>query len=148
MRADRIMIASITFLLLGSWPGDATISARFQDSEIRIRTEARFAGTISSLNRRGVEFVDAADHGREIQSASNLDTGSPILPETFNPTEAGSTADGDGPTSSSEILRFAASGDRLESTVRMAFWLRPGERSGPVSRRTRPRSATIFSRSG
>ncbi|MEZ5949737.1 MAG: hypothetical protein R3C12_11080 [Planctomycetaceae bacterium] len=74
---------------------------------------------------RGRNFIDSTDHGRQLQSASNFDAGSPMIPETFNPTEAGSVFDGAGPTSSSRLLHALATGNRLQTTTQMAFWLRP-----------------------
>jgi hypothetical protein len=111
--------------------GDAEIRATAGTSEIVIRTTNRLAGAIDSLTWNGLEFIDSADHGRQLQSASNLDAGSPITDETFNPTEAGSRADGAGPTSTSRLLFLKADGHRLETKSLMAFWLRPGEKSGP-----------------
>lgn len=110
--------------------GDSVIRARAGASEIVIRTTQRLAGAIDSLTWNGKEFIDSADHGRQLQSASNLDAGSKISDETFNPTEAGSRADGAGPRSSSVLLSLRADGARLETRSRMAFWLKPGETSG------------------
>jgi hypothetical protein len=110
--------------------GDATIRAPAGASEIVIRTTARLAGAIHSLTWNGKEFVDSFDHGRQIQSASNLDNGTPILAETFNPTEAGSRWDGHGDGSTSRLLHLLAKDNALQSTTQMAFWLRPGEKSG------------------
>jgi hypothetical protein len=109
--------------------GDAVIRARAGASEIVITTTSRLAGAIHSLTWNGREFVDSADHGRQLQSASNFDAGGAFVPEVFNPTEAGSRRDGAGPTSSSRLLRLRADGPELETTTRMAFWLRPGEQS-------------------
>ena len=106
------------------------IRAKAGASEIVITTTSRLAGAIHSLTWGGKEFVDSADHGRQIQSASNLDAGTPILAETFNPTEAGSRRDGAGATSSSRLLALTARGNVLESKTQMAFWLAPGEKSG------------------
>ena len=61
---------------------------------------------------------------------SNLDLGTPILNETFNPTEAGSRADGLGNKTSSRLLSLHAEKNALETVTQMAFWLAPGERSG------------------
>jgi hypothetical protein len=110
--------------------GDATIRAGAGTSEIVIRTTSRLAGAIDSLRFGGKEFINSADHGRQLQSASNLDCGTPIMAETYNPTEAGSRDDGAGPRSSSLLVRMRAEGAVLETTSKMAFWLRPGERSG------------------
>lgn len=111
--------------------GDSLIRGKTEDSEIVITTTTRCAGAIHSLTWRGHEFIDSADHGRQLQSASNLDLQTPITNETYNPTEAGSRRDGDGPTSSSRLLRLRAKGNRLQTSSKMAFWLAPGEFSGP-----------------
>ena len=84
--------------------GDAAIRAKAGTSEIVIRTTSRLAGAIDSLTWNGKEFIDSADHGRQLQSASNFDVGTRFTPETFNPTEAGSRGDGAGPTSTSKLL--------------------------------------------
>jgi hypothetical protein len=109
--------------------GDSTIRAKAGDSDIVIKTTARVAGAIDSLTWGGKEFVDSFDHGRQIQSASNFDSGKEFVPEVFNPTEAGSMADGRGPTSTSRLLELSAKGNELVTLNRMAFWLKPGEKS-------------------
>lgn len=109
--------------------GDATISAPFGDSEIVIRTTSRLAGAIDSLIWNGQEFIDSTDHGRQLQSAANFDSGSAFSGETFNPTEAGSRHDGAGPKSTSRLLHLIARGNQLQTTTQMAFWLRPGDSS-------------------
>ncbi len=111
--------------------GDAVIRAPFESSEIVITTTARVAGAIHSLTWKGREFIDSHDHGRQLQSASNLDLGTPITNETYNPTEAGSERDGAGPGSSSRLLHLLAVGRELQTTTQMAFWLPPGGKSGP-----------------
>lgn len=117
----------LAFVLAQAVAGDAEISAH----GITIRTTSRLAGAIDSVRWNGREFIDSYDHGRQLQSASNLDLGTPIADETFNPTEAGSRADGTGPTSTSRLLSLKVAGQTLETRTRMAFWLRPGEASGP-----------------
>jgi hypothetical protein len=121
------------WLLLTQDPvsGNAVIRGAAGKSEIVIRTTDRLAGAIDSLRWGGKEFIDSTDHGRQLQSASNLDAGSPIRAETYNPTEAGSRDDGAGPRSSSVLLSLKADGATLETRTRMAFWLKPGQRSGP-----------------
>ena len=110
--------------------GDAVIRRAAGNSEIVITTTSRCAGAIDSLTWGGRKFIDSHDHGRQMQSAVNLDFGTPILNETFNPTEAGSRADGVGAKSSSRLLSLKAGGNALETVTQMAFWLAPGERSG------------------
>jgi hypothetical protein len=109
--------------------GDATIRAAAGNSEIVIRTTERLAGAIHSLTWNGREFIDSADHGRQLQSASNFDAGLPLTAETFNPTEAGSRKDGAGPKSTSRLLHLIARGNQLQTTSQMAFWLGPHEKS-------------------
>lgn len=109
--------------------GHAVIRGRAGTSDIVITTTNRLAGAIHSLTWNGKEFIDSTDHGRQLQSASNLDCGKDLVAETFNPTEAGSRADGAGDKSSSKLLRLHARGAELETTVQMAFWLKPGEKS-------------------
>ncbi len=121
---------TVLLALLLQVSGDATIRAQAGKSELVIKTTSRLAGAIDSLRWDGKEFIDSTDHGRQLQSASNLDAGSPISDETFNPTEAGSRADHVGPKSSSVLLWLRAEGNVLETRTRMAFWLRPGETSG------------------
>lgn len=112
--------------------GDAVIRAPAGGSEIVITTTSRLAGAIHSLTWNGREFIDSADHGRQLQSAANLDLdrAEGFHVETYNPTEAGSRADGAGPTSTSRLLWLSAAGRDLVTVNRMAFWLRPGEKSG------------------
>jgi hypothetical protein len=110
--------------------GNATIRAPAGKSEIVITTTHRLAGAIHSLTWNGREFIDSVDHGRQLQSASNLDFGTPITGETFNPTEAGSRDDGAGDQSSSRLLHWRIEPNALQTTTQMAFWLAPGEKSG------------------
>lgn len=110
-------------------PGDATIRAKAGPSEVVIATTTRCAGAIHSLTWNGKEFVDSRDHGRQVQSASNFDSGKAFVPEVFNPTEAGSLADGTGAASTSRLLELVAHGNQLVTLSRMAFWLKPGEKS-------------------
>ena len=113
-----------------SVPGEAVIRAPFGGSEIVITTTSRVAGAIHSLTWNGREFIDSWDHGRQLQSAAGFDLTRTRNSETFNPTEAGSSADGRGPTSTSQLLEMHAAGNELRTLTQMAFWLRPGEKSG------------------
>ncbi len=109
--------------------GDAVIRAKAAGSEIVITTTSRVAGAIHSLKWNGKEFLDSFDHGRQMQSAANFNAGSRFTPETFNPTEAGSRADGRGNKSTSRLLQMIVNKNRLQTTTRMAFWLKPGKTS-------------------
>jgi hypothetical protein len=118
-------------LLRASNPdGNYSIRGAAGGSEIVITTTARLAGAIHSLTWNGREFIDSFDHGRQLQSASNLDCGTPITGETFNPTEAGSRLDGTGDKTSSRLLHARVELHALQTVTQMAFWLAPGERSG------------------
>jgi hypothetical protein len=132
MPAPRSLFCLYLPALLAAGPpldGNAVIRGKAGDSEIVITTTARLAGAIHSLKFRGKEHIDSFDHGRQLQSAVNLDCGKALRAETFNPTEAGSRADGTGPRSSSKLLALTARGNELTSRTRMAFWLKPGEKS-------------------
>jgi hypothetical protein len=109
------------------------ISANIFGSPLVITATKRFAGAISSLTWKGVEFIDSYDHGRELQSASSFDG----LGECFNPTEAGSDeypgspgvnpGDGTGNTSTSKLLSISATANVLKTTNQMAFWTPAGQ---------------------
>ncbi|OGV66287.1 MAG: hypothetical protein A2283_12155 [Lentisphaerae bacterium RIFOXYA12_FULL_48_11] len=121
--------------------GKATIRAPAGSSEIVITTTPRLAGAIHSLTWNGLEFIDSFDHGRQLQSASNLDCGMPIADETFNPTEAGSARDFTGEKSSSRLLHWCVGSNSIQTLTRMAFWLAPGGKSGP----NQARNTTVLS---
>lgn len=109
--------------------GNCSIRGKAGPSEIVITTTERLAGAIHSLTWNGKEFIDSADHGRQLQSAANFDAGTPFSGETFNPTEAGSRQDGAGETSTSRLLHRTSTELTLQTTTQMAFWLAPGEKS-------------------
>lgn len=129
--------------------GDAVIRAAVGKSEIVITTTARLAGAVHSLTWDGVEFIDSADHGRQLQSAAAFDCGKPgFHAECFNPTEAGARADGAGDKSTSRLLALRAEKGVLDTTTRMAFWLSPGEKSDgkPALNATRLSAHTVRKR--
>ena len=109
--------------------GDAEIRSTLEGDPLVLRTTSRLAGAVDSITWRGREFIDSHDHGRQLQSAVNLDLSSAFHPETFNPTEAGSMDDGDGENSTSHLLQMKIGKDRLETRTQMAFWLPPGGES-------------------
>jgi len=111
--------------------GNAVVRRQAGPSDIVITTTDRLAGAIHSLTWNGKEFIDSFDHGRQLQSAASFDCAKPgeFWAECYNPTEAGSQADGAGEKSSSKLLRLRAEGAELETTTQMAFWLAPGEDS-------------------
>lgn len=111
--------------------GHAVIRNKFGSSEIVITTTERLAGAIHSLTWNGKEFIDSLDHGRQLQSASSFDGGlsGEFWAECYNPTEAGSRADGAGEKSSSKLLRMESGVAELSTVTQMAFWLAPSEMS-------------------
>lgn len=85
---------------------------------------------VCSLVFRGQQYLDAADHGRCLQSAASFDW----LGEAFNPTEGGSVADGALPGASTTLLYAVLGGrDSFASEVQMAYW--SGGRSRHVLRK-------------
>ena len=102
--------------------GDLAVEQPALGSTIRIATSSRFAGSVVSLVFRGKEFVDSADHGRELQSASSFDG----FGECFNPTEAGSRDDGNKQTTSSHLVAVRTGPNYIATQDDMAFWLSPG----------------------
>ncbi|WP_146029824.1 hypothetical protein [Erythrobacter sp. SAORIC-644] len=107
-----------------SFANDASISRTANGSTITLTASGnRFAGSISSLTYRGVEYIDIADHGRQMQSAIQLDG----LGECYNPNEAGSRADGKKLTSQSSLQYISSVSNLLETRTRPAFWLAPGQ---------------------
>ena len=90
---------------------------------LSLRSEPWFAGAVSSIRFRGVEYVDAADHGRLLQGAIAFDA----QLECLNPTLAGASSDARRRTTSRRL--FAEAGDGTYASVtRMAYWLRPAQR--------------------
>jgi hypothetical protein len=121
----------ITLATASLAPADEIIRAPAGASEIVIKATTRMAGAIESLQWYGKEFIDNADHGRELQTCWNGNAGvEPIADETFNPTEAGSLDDGSGAASSSRLLQIQAHGNQLETLSQPAYWLNPRETSG------------------
>jgi len=138
MRSIGIVVASL-LAAAAAWAepdaprsvsGDAVIRRAAGGSEIVITTTSRVAGAIHSLAWGGREFIDSFDHGRQLQTASNLDVAGKLFNECFNPTEAGCERDMAGPTSTSRLLSLSAGDRELVTVTQMAFWLRPGQSSG------------------
>jgi len=88
---------------------------------------------VCSLAYNGTEMIDGYDHGRCLQSAVSFDGRG----EGFNPTEAGSFADGLTTNPSTTLLLDKISegrrADRAATEVEMAFW--SGGRSRHIHRK-------------
>lgn len=127
------MLLLATCLLAADLPfGFATVAGPpAGPTPVVLTTTPRVAGAVHSVTWGGKEFIDSADHGRQLQSASAFDAGQPdkFWAECYNPTEAGSRADGAGAASTSRLVYLRASGRELYTVSRPAFWLRPGEAS-------------------
>ncbi len=80
----------------------------------------RFGGAIDSLKYNGKEFINRFDHGRQLQSAMQVDG----FGECNNPTEAGSEHDRRAATSTSKALSatIVASENILKTKSKMAYW--------------------------
>ena len=123
-----VFIGTITFAV-ADVSGDAVLKKQIAKDEASITTTSRVAGAIHSFKFRGQEYIDSFDHGRQLQSASNLNMGKKFIPEVFNPTEAGSEFDGKGLKSSSRLLFLEVKNEELVTKNQMAFWIRPGMKS-------------------
>jgi hypothetical protein len=96
-------------------------------STLRLQTRNRFAGAISAVTWKGQSFINSRDHGRELQSDVFFNN----YGVCYNPTEAGSRANGAGDRSSSVLRAIRVRGNQLWSVTQMAFWLQPGQSSYP-----------------
>lgn len=111
--------------------GNKSISIQVEREPLTITTTSRLAGAVHSIRWKGKEFIDSADHGRQLQSACSFDAMSdePFWAERYNPTEAGSRRDGAGDRSTSRLLGIEVADKVLRTSTQMAYWLNPGERS-------------------
>jgi len=89
---------------------------------ITVCGSVRVAGAIDYVEYNGVQYIDQYDHGRELQVAITNASG-----ECYNPTEAGSSNDSAGPTSTSQLLGVNLDGEILRTTSQPAFWIAPGQ---------------------
>ncbi len=120
-------------LMLFLCPGSPAWSQKLSDSSrrqvgnepIHVLTSSEMAEAITSIKWDGVEFIDAHDHGRELQSAASFDDSG----ECYNPTEAGARDNGTGSTTSSSVLSFVRQEHSISATTRMALWLHDGQSS-------------------
>lgn len=78
----------------------------------------RFGGAVSSLTWNGKEFINIYDHGRQLQSAMQVDG----FAECNNPTEAGSEHDARKTTGTSKALSVSVEKNVLKAKTQMAYW--------------------------
>ncbi|MFN5915798.1 MAG: hypothetical protein ACK48K_03520, partial [Planctomycetota bacterium] len=48
--------------------GNKSISIQVDGDPLKITTTSRLAGAVHSIRWKGKEFIDSADHGRQLQS--------------------------------------------------------------------------------
>lgn len=95
------------------------ISSMTANGPLVLSTFDYTAGAFCSVKWNGLEFIDANDHGRCLQSAMSVDW----LGEGYNPTEAGSSPDGNLPRpSSSKVLNYVIGPSTMASETQMAFY--------------------------
>ena len=116
-----VLAAFLAWPALAAQPPIAGATWRIRGEPLQLQAGRGFAGAISSIRFRGREFIDAADHGRELQGAIQFGAG-----ECLNPTLAGASRDPPG-LSSSQLLSVSASPLSYSAATRMAFWARPGD---------------------
>lgn len=110
--------------LEGGGYGRYTVAA----NGIYVSASQRMAGAIDSVVWGNVEFINAWDHGRELQYAVTVGKdGFPNEGECYNPTEAGSGHDLQQASTTSVLLAVKAAGNMLSTSVKPAFWMIPGE---------------------
>jgi alpha-tubulin suppressor-like RCC1 family protein len=108
--------------------GDATISAPALGHTLSVGTSSQFGGGISSIKWANKEFINNWDHGR--QMAPNFQYFNRF--QCFNPYETGSWYDGKDPGTTSVLLSLTASGNTLESSTQMAWYLRERNSLNPL----------------
>lgn len=145
----RILLMLASVAAFGSDASGAEVSIRKNANGSLISVSVHpqvHAGAIDSLIFRGVQYVDNRDHGRQIQTAVQVDG----LGECLNPTEAGSKADGEKQSTSSVPLAAYRSRNVLTTKTRAAFWLAPsepyGRRCGMFRTEEKAQNKTVLSR--
>lgn len=115
--------------------GQAQIQGIIHGQPLTLKTCAHDAGAVCSIRWQGREFVNDHDHGRQFQTAFQIDGQG----EDNNPTEAGSESDGNRPKpSSSRLISLTTNGqvigknwlgwdriqlgDTLNAETQMAYW--------------------------
>jgi hypothetical protein len=96
-----------------------TLSGSYNGKPVQVGASNRFGAAVYSLVYDGFQYLDSSDHGRELQTAWQLDG----MGEGQNPTEAGSAANGAGTTSSTRVLAANVNGMSLSTRVNPAYWL-------------------------
>lgn len=112
----------------GTTPNDVVSTKKDRrGNTMTIRTCGDLDGSaVCSFKLNGVEYVDTADHGREMQSAVSFREVNGLIPtEQNNPTEAGSMCDGKNYNLSSSVkqaIRVTQPNGIIRTTTTMAYW--------------------------
>lgn len=119
---------------------DLVLETRLGRRPVAVRSDARFAGAISSMRVGGSEYVDDNDHGRLFQAAVQFAGAG----ECLNPTQAGASRDRSRSTSRLVVARV--DGASWDVTTQAAYWLRPRDACGRSNGRPlRPLNRTRLS---
>ncbi len=111
-----------------------TISNTIDGYPISITASSQWAGAIYSLKWKGKEFIDSADHGRLLQSASSFyDFPNSWAAECYNPTEAGSDNNGNSTCTNSRLIEMNTLNNQLYTKTQMAYYSAPGFNNGTGS---------------
>jgi alpha-tubulin suppressor-like RCC1 family protein len=131
--AKVVATAILLCLTRGSYGqvnGNATISGTAFGQSLTLSTSSFVAGAVTSIKWGGKEYINNWDRGRQLQ----LNTQFFNRYECYNPYEAGSLYDALAQPTSSKLLSLtvAASGNVLESTTQMAWYLHQHESYDPL----------------
>lgn len=127
----RIVTGGLAVGLLGGVSGPRPANRRLEldtalaGEPLTMVSEARFAGAVSSLLYRGIDYVDRSDHGRLFQGAVQYGG----LGEALNPTQGGASRDR--AASTSRLMVANVGGALWDVTTQAAYWLRPRDRWTP-----------------
>jgi hypothetical protein len=115
----KLNLALFTFLFsVHSFAGNGKIELTNSELQVSIHPD-RFAGAIESIQWKNKEFINIFDHGRQLQSAIQIDG----YGECHNPTEAGSSHDGNGSKTTSVMTYSKKYSDtQLLVQTQMAQW--------------------------
>ena len=83
------------------------------NNHIFISASSRMGAGVDSLVWNNKQFINAHDHGRELQMACNTD----MFTECYNPTECGGRDDGMGTSTMTKIVNVSANGHVMQTKV-------------------------------
>lgn len=107
---------------------DWKLTGNFGGKPVVVSMNKRFGAAIYSLKWGGVKMLDSTDHGRELQTAYQLDG----MGEAQNPTEAGSSTDSLWISSTKVIFASVLSPTIISTSVNPAYWnVYNGQKTSP-----------------